>query len=281
MSLRTLDKDSKSIIYSYLPIEYILIIYKNNHKIRDQLVKLHKISKINFLIKDGHIETLRYLANTGTQFKLYDLDLAVNYGDLEIVKFFMFLGIEPSKDTIQVATSNGYLNILKYWHTIGIVLVPIVKMHAVTVGHLHIIKYLVELRCEFDKYDFYNAIRNGHLDVIIYFVSINLIVTDEGSINLAIENGKLTIVQYLVSLGITPTRETMKLAITSDHIEIVEYLSTYIKLINSWLLIAMGSEKMLKYLLSKGLVPDGKFDKLIKNRYNDMPEYLKEIFPRS
>ena len=140
-----LDQETEFLMYSYLPLEEVLTIFRNDIIKRDEIIKRYfkKLPHLNMASKNGELETVKYLVNLGEIPEKYDLDMASFSKNLELFKYLITLDIKPDKGTLD-------------WASLG--------------GNLKIVKYLVNSGIEPDKNTLEDAKVNGNLDVVGYLI---------------------------------------------------------------------------------------------------------------
>ncbi len=124
---------------------------------------------IKWIIKNGHIEILKYLFqnNLLSNNKSHNIiEIAAEYGQLEIIKYIAANNIQLESDlrcAIELATFGGHLEVVKYLvndgdHSINID--HIIKL-ATFGNHFELIKYLVENKSFFQNEPTDNALCIG------------------------------------------------------------------------------------------------------------------------
>src|SRR5436190_1827039 len=109
-------QDIINLISSYLSVEQIFILYKNNKTLQDQILKIYNIiiPKINDVCKNGHLEIVKYLHECNIEPTDYAINDASKNGNLEMVKYLTEYCIDPDEYSIQLACENGHLEVVKY-----------------------------------------------------------------------------------------------------------------------------------------------------------------------
>lgn len=115
-----LDPDTEFLAYSYLPLEDILALFKDDIPMRDRLIRLnYPIPTLDFIDIDkeagaGNLETVKYLYSKGVTPTEKGADLAAEHGYLDIVKFLMSEQIYPTFYGRHKARKNGHKEVEKY-----------------------------------------------------------------------------------------------------------------------------------------------------------------------
>jgi hypothetical protein len=79
---------------SYLPYESIFKIYKGNHKLRNKILEIYKISlpTINNASENGHLDVVKFLHSIEAKVSSWTIDCARRYGHSEIAEFLQSKG---------------------------------------------------------------------------------------------------------------------------------------------------------------------------------------------
>jgi ankyrin repeat protein len=192
--------DTELLMYSYLPLEEILTIFKDDLIMRNKILKIYpyELPSIEVATLNGDLETLKYLVSLGIKLKPVLMEMASQNGHLEIVKYLVSIDVKPTSDAINYASANG---------------------------HLEIIKYLVSLGVKPRSKAIDDASTNGYLEIVKYLYSIGVVPTSN-AINFASGNGHLEIVKYLYSIGAVPTSNAMDFATRNGHLETINFLKS-------------------------------------------------------
>jgi ankyrin repeat protein len=142
--------DLINITCSYLNLEEVLTLFKNNQKLRDRIIRknFELLTHAVFETEKGNIETVKYLIK---------YNYATDY-----------------KAVFNVACSKGYLEILKLIFT-KVDLQPFIKTvetslnYAIEGGNLEIVKFLLQYGITVYSFDSFRlAKQKGYTDVVNY-----------------------------------------------------------------------------------------------------------------
>jgi hypothetical protein len=216
-----IDRDSKFLVYSFLPLTDIFILFEHNIPLRNKLVKniikrtlntdeddiideiMNDINIIPYFILDDIKLTLPYLNDRRSDF---------SYGQYKtLIDFILAQGIIPSSNAITWAAANGYMDMIE-----------------------KLLEY--DIRPNSDAINFAGA--NNQIDFLTfmfdyYFLTVNkspkwkfrdgLEVTPH-TLELAAANGNTRMVEFLLEKGVKPTQDAVDLARLNGHSDIANYL---------------------------------------------------------
>lgn len=147
--------DLKNIVYSYLNLEDILILFKDNITLRDHLIdkNVEYLPYAPYEVEKKNVETVKYLIqhNYATDYKNI-FNLSCGKGYLEIVeliytKFKKDEFIEIGKVSLNYAIEGGNLDIVKFLvkHDITIYSFTCLS-NAKKKGYTDVVRYLEKMK---------------------------------------------------------------------------------------------------------------------------------------
>lgn len=195
-----LDQDTLLIVYSYLDLEDLLRVSKENLKLRNLSLKLHPPNIINLTraCEIGHVETVSWLITDRQQkpgsvhletacihrhFPIVKLlcDNGVKatsdclhfaHGSADIIEFLAKIiakvNIQPKVECLYYAAIHGHCTILQYLISGGLKLNQQFLRKACNCGHFSVVKYLIAENIKPTTEDFISAKLNGHDEIALY-----------------------------------------------------------------------------------------------------------------
>ena len=162
-----LDEETEMLVYSYLPLEEVLTIYKNGTK-RNKIITRYfkKLPTIIEAMKNNQLQTVQYI-----KLSLY---VASENGDLESAKNLTNLGAMPNIYTLNAGSASGNLELVKYLISLSIKPNKVTLDFASTSGNLELVKYLISLNMIPDTYTLNEGSRSGNLELVKYLISLGV-----------------------------------------------------------------------------------------------------------
>jgi hypothetical protein len=143
-----IDCDCKSIIYSYLTFEEIVIIYSGNILKIDPIIKniYKKKPDIDCEAEAGNLNAVQYLIHTQKP-TTYALNCSAQNGHLSMVQYLMHIGLKPDNYTLMSAVGSGNLALVQLIISCGIVLdakiICSAICSAIKYNRLNMVKYFI------------------------------------------------------------------------------------------------------------------------------------------
>lgn len=255
-----LSPDVELLMFSYLPLEEILILFKNDHQGRDKIIKIyfHEFPKLSEVIQNGHLEILKYLIETKKEeprscfirkvaqlghFEIFKylvnlkivetfpnrdiLDIAIIYNRIEIVNFILDLkikGLKPSKYTLDSVCKHNNLELFKNLVSLG--LNPTAQIFHEVYNHqdLQIFKYLLELGIKPNQnvLEFYFG--SGNIELLKYIINSGEYIIRNSYLISCVERDLLDIIKLAVSKHANISWKVLESAVLYNKREIIEYL---------------------------------------------------------
>jgi ankyrin repeat protein len=177
---------------------------------------------------------VKYFIDKGHKLDQHDFSYAAVNGHIDIVKYvydnvqnfdggFFFLS----------AARGGQLDLMKYLHSIGQTSDPNeitdpednASDFIARCKDLEALKWLHENGFAFGNFVGFYAAENGSVEMLKYLNDNGVDLKSKYEIcDMAAGSGSLEALKYLVSLGCTFTDETFCYAVSSDNIEVIEYV---------------------------------------------------------
>lgn len=172
------DYDIETIVYSYLELDDILKLLKNNKPKLERVLKKFDFSNLNsrILIQKGHLEALKYfLQKFDKRLVASAMHTASRYGRVEMLKYFHTLGMKPDKETWNIALDCAQFQVMEYLETFG---------------------FKLSKNC-FDQ--------TSNFQTIQYLVSRGLVPYKKTMDRAFLDQRDINLIKYYHSLGIAPT----------------------------------------------------------------------------
>jgi hypothetical protein len=178
--------------------------------------------------KNGDLETLRYLHETGCPWDARTCSWALVNGNLEVLKYLHENGCPWDNWTYCNAVDMGYMDCLKYLHENGCPWNEGVSCRAAEVGNLEMLKYLHENGCPWNAWTHHGAARRGSLECLKYAhengcPNESRYQSDEETCSYAAEYGHLDCLKYLHENSFPWDSRTCTMAARNGHLEILKY----------------------------------------------------------
>jgi hypothetical protein len=196
------DKDTDSIIHSYLDLDDLLKLLVNNKPKLDKLIaKYHTpLQNIGYYIKSGHLEVVKWCIGNGFRPSEKSMYIASKYGRVNILKYLYSIGLKPDRSCMFRALKYARFNVIAYLETLGF---KVNKNSFRDLENLDTVRWLISKDILPYKTIVDEACKTGNFELVTYYHSIGIMPTKD-IYNILMESGdkNLPMVQYLHQLGI-------------------------------------------------------------------------------
>lgn len=222
--------DLKLVVCSYLNLEEVLILCRNEKILRDQI--LNRSFKILPNIADaceaGNIETVKYLYVSGVNLTSNLMDIAFEKQYTNIIDFLLQQKLKFDNMLIYEACKNGYLDIVKLFYHYKFMSHKLNWYIGIAIMHnkIEVVKFLLTdtpqeiVDC---------AVGYNRVEILSYLYEIKkigeFIYPSIDSLAEACKNGHLEIIKYLHSRGVHFYTKHANIAYYNGHFDIIQFFS--------------------------------------------------------